>query len=146
MAVGCSRGNHRAESGSVMFMQSVWWQLTSRWTAATAGRVAAVAVTDYLKNIADIKGHADPSSFCSCSLLPLAARCCCSCSVAVPNRSDYKEGERVKLAGLIHAAASKQNSQRFYPKMTVLDLQVSGLETGAFTSPGFPCYAVCTAY
>jgi hypothetical protein len=30
----------------------------------------------------------------------------------------------VKLAGLIHAAANKQNSQRFYPKMTVLDLQV----------------------
>jgi hypothetical protein len=33
----------------------------------------------------------------------------------------------VKLAGLIHAAANKQNSQRFYPKMTVLDLQVGVL-------------------
>lgn len=69
----------------------------------------------------------------ACCLLPLAAPAtpCCSCP-ALPcchlsHRSDYKEGERVKLAGLIHAAANKQNSQRFYPKMTVLDLQVGVL-------------------
>jgi hypothetical protein len=39
-------------------------------------------------------------------------------------RSDFKEGERKKLAGLIHAAANNQNGHRFYPKMQVLDLQV----------------------
>lgn len=41
-----------------------------------------------------------------------------------PCRDDYKEGQRQKLAGLIHSEASSQNSRRFSPKMTVLDVQV----------------------
>jgi hypothetical protein len=49
-------------------------------------------------------------------------------------RSDYKEGERKKLAGLIHAAANNQNGHRFYPKMQVLDLQVNILVTSTLVT------------
>jgi hypothetical protein len=63
-------------------------------------------------------------------------------------RSDYKEGERKKLAGLIHAAASSQNSRRFSPKMSVLDLQVGTCAACVLTAPkaspllGHVCAAV----
>lgn len=65
----------------------------------------------------------------------------CVCAVVCDTscRGDNKESERQKLAGLIQSEANSQNSQRFSPKMTVLDLQVSSsIACGIATQTLFP--------